>query len=76
MIFIDFWSMLQGLEWVLEMYYTGSCPDYRFVYDRQPPTLIELIKHLQAEAQKHEHTQKADKEEPSKVGETFEFKAS
>lgn len=31
------------------MYYTGSCPDYRFVYDKQPPSIVGLMRHLQTQ---------------------------
>ena len=43
---------MQGLEWVLDMYYTGSCPDYRFAYDRQPPSITELMVYLKSSVRK------------------------
>eukprot|EP00887_Chlorella_sp_A99_P007336 scaffold2.g7336.t1 len=34
---------LKGLEWVLHMYATGSCSDYRWSYDYASPGLPELV---------------------------------
>ena len=32
----------QGLQWVVDMYTTGECDDYRWAYDRMAPTMLEL----------------------------------
>ena len=39
-------AALQGIEWVLEMYRVGRCPDFRFMYDAQAPAVTELISFL------------------------------
>ena len=38
----DVLFLVQGLVWVLNMYLTGACPDYRYSHDNQPPTARQL----------------------------------
>ena len=49
------------------MYYTGTCPDYRFVYDRQPPSLTELMQHLQTEGKAIDITQDSKVSKPKVI---------
>lgn len=37
---------MQGLRWVIDMYRMGVCGDYRFVYERFPPTVDGLLDEL------------------------------
>jgi len=37
-------SYLDGLAWVLAMYATGVCPDYRFVYDARGPGVDQVAR--------------------------------
>jgi hypothetical protein len=39
---------VQGLLWVIDMYRNGICGDYRFVYERFPPTADGLLQELAA----------------------------
>jgi hypothetical protein len=37
---------MQGIEWVLDMYRSGECSDFRYVYDNQSPNHVELLAYL------------------------------
>ncbi len=39
---------MQGLRWVIDMYRSGVCGDYRYVYERFPPTVDSLLDELAA----------------------------
>ena len=45
-------SYLQGASWVLGMYCTGVCADWRFCYDARGPAVEELLAELEGEAAK------------------------
>ncbi len=36
-------SNMQGVLWVLDMYLTSDCPDYRFTYEREAPLAAALV---------------------------------
>lgn len=38
---------MRGLLWVLQMYFTGQCQDYGYIYEREPPSVGKLISFLQ-----------------------------
>lgn len=42
--------IMQGLEWVMQMYTSGVCSDYRYIYDARTPLLKELIDCLRSES--------------------------
>ncbi|KAG2491419.1 hypothetical protein HYH03_010208 [Edaphochlamys debaryana] len=44
----DPWAYLRGCVWLLQMYLTGQCPDYRFYYDGVAPTAAVLRSTLEA----------------------------
>lgn len=38
---------LDGLCWVMDMYHTGACPNYRFLYDGLGPHAKDILKELE-----------------------------
>lgn len=56
---------MQGIEWILEMYCSGQCTDYRYIYDAQAPTPHEMLQHLKP-ASGREASSKEEEEAPAK----------